>query len=684
MGVSVNWLKDYVEIDWTAEELMHRLTMAGIAIEAVEQMDDDELLVLDLTPNRGDCLGMINIAREIAALERKEIRIPATDFKVSTQAAGDQVSVSILDEDLCKRFAARMIKNVQVKESPEWLQERLIHSGIRPINNIVDVTNFVMLETNQPMHAYDYELLDDQHNIIVRRARPGEKLTTLDDVERVLEGDMLLITDNNRPIGLAGVMGGQSTEINDNTVDVLLEAACFHPGNIRRTSRKTALRSDASMRFEKGADINGVIYALNRAASLLQEIAGGEVLDGIVDVYPDPQVPRQVVLRPGKVNDLLGTQLSAEQIKGYIQKLKFKVSEEDGQFTVIVPSYRPDIEFEADLIEEVARLYGYDNIPTSLPAGASKMGGLTPYQRFKENVRSFFARYLNEIINYSFVSPRYLDMLDLSPADEWRTVINVANPLSEEQSIMRTHLLGGLLDTVSRNLARKNNSLAFFEIGSVFIPVGDELPEEVLKAGGIVAGRTELNWLQSSVEMDFYFLKGIVEQLFENLGIEQYQFVELSHPAYHPGRSASILCQGELLGVIGEIHPVVRQNFGIKPRACAFDLDMAKMYKLSSRRRMMEQITRYPAVERDLAILVKEEIKASQVVELIRKSGGELLQKVIVFDLYAGEQVAKGSKSIAFRLVFQSPERTLTEDEVNTIIEQTLQKLKDELQAELR
>ncbi len=684
MSVSINWLKEYVDIDWTPEELAHRLTMAGVAIEGVESMEDDHLLVLDLTPNRGDCLGMIHLAREVAALQNKTIRIPQPVVKESSERIDDQIEIRIADENLCKRYAARLIKNVQIKESPQWLKTHLLHSGIRPINNVVDITNFVMLESNQPLHAFDYDLLSSAHRIIVRSAREGEKLTTLDDVERTLEEGMLLITDNDRPVGLAGIMGGQNSEIGDNTVNVLLESACFNGGNIRRSSRKLALRSDASIRFEKGADVNGVIYALDRAASLMQELAGGEVAEGIADVYPDPQVPRQIVLRPERVSRLLGTQINEEAIKAIFKSLSFKVIEEDHHFVVIVPSYRPDIEYEADLIEEIARLWGYDKIPATLPQGGSTQGGLNPYQKFREQIRECMAQNLYEVINFSFVTPRYFDMLQIPAESKLREVIQVANPLSEEQSVMRTHLLGGLLDTVSRNLARKNSSLAFFEMGSIFLPVGKQLPDEVLKLTAVTAGKTEVNWLQNSVEMDFFFLKGILEKLLREIGVENPSYIQLNDPSYHPGRSARILCQEKEIGVIGEIHPLVRQNYGIKPRVCAFDLDVETLYSLASQKKMMEQITRYPAVERDLAILVKEEIKAAQAVDIIEANGGELLRKVIVFDLYAGEQVAAGCKSLAFRLTFQSADRTLTEEEVNTCMESILSKLKEEIQAELR
>ncbi|MDD3363681.1 MAG: phenylalanine--tRNA ligase subunit beta [Syntrophomonas sp.] len=684
MGVSINWLKDYVNFTWTPEEVAHRLTMAGIAIDGVEKSADDSLLELDLTPNRGDCLGVINLAREIAALNGTGISIPKIEMQENQEDIHDYISVEIADPDLCPRYTARMIKNITVKPSPEWMQNKLLSCGINPINNIVDVTNFVMMETNQPLHAFDYDLLGEAKKIVVRRAQAGEKITTLDDVERELEADMLLITDNGRPVAIAGTMGGQNTEITDQTVNVLLESACFKNTSIRKTSKKLALRSDSSIRFEKGSDINGLIYAVNRAAALMQELGEGEVVAGICDSYPDPKPLAQVVLRPERVNYLLGTSIDAAQITDYIEKLKFEWHEEEGNLLVTIPSYRPDIEMEVDLIEEVARLHGYEQIPATLPCGDTTQGGLTEYQKFKDRLKQLMTGTCYEIINYSFITPRYFDMLLLPGESSLRDIVRVANPLSEEQSVMRTLLLPGILDTVGRNLARKNSNLAFFEMGSVFYPQGEGLPIEVLKLGAVVAGKLEMNWLKQEIDMDFYYLKGVLENLMRSLGINQLTWMEANDSCYHPGRSAVVMSSGKVLGVIGEIHPLVRQNFDIKPRACAFELDVDTLFELSHQRVMMEQITRYPAVERDLAIVVDEQVKAFEAIEIIREWGGDLLQNTVIFDIYSGEQVPAGCKSIAFRLTFQSNERTLTENEVNSRMDKIRDGLKATIKASLR
>lgn len=683
MAVSINWMKDYVDFALDPHELAHELTMAGIAIEGVDEKDGDYLLELDLTPNRGDCLGMINLAREIAALNDSQIKIPEHNPQENGESIHNYIKVEIADADLCPRYTARLIKNVKIMPSPEWMQIRLINSGIRPINNIVDITNYVMLESNQPLHAFDYDLLSPAKKILIRRAGPDETIVTLDDVERKLDEEMLLITDNDRPVALAGIMGGQNTEINENTVNVLLESACFKRTGIRKTSRKLALRSDSSVRFEKGTDINGVIYAVNRAAYLMQELGAGEVVAGICDQYPEPQIPRQIVLRPQRVNYLLGTDISVPEVKGYIEKLAFKISEEGQDLLVYIPTYRPDIEMEADLIEEVARLYGYDKIKATLPRGNTTQGGLTTYQKFRDYLEDLLARTFNEVINYSFINPRYFDMLLLPDDSKLREFIEIANPLSEEQSVMRTILLPGMLETVSRNLARKNENLAFFEMGSVFYPHGGQ-PQEVLKVSAVVAGKSKLNWQKNNVVMDFFYLKGILENILLQLGIENLSFEEGVNPSYHPGRTAIVKSQGIELGIIGEIHPLVRQNFDIKPRACAMELDVNTLYELSSHRVMLDSIARYPAVERDLAILIKNDVPAAAVLKILRDCGSELLQNIVIFDIYEGDQVADGFKSMAFRMTFQSKERTLTETEVNTITEQMLVKLQNQLQASLR
>jgi len=684
MGVSINWLKEYVDFKCSAQELADQLTMAGIAIEGVEKLEDDELLELDLTPNRADCLGLINLAREVAALQGSQVKVPAVNLQESSEPVEDYIKIEVKNPDLCKRYAARIIKNVKIGPSPQWLQKKLESSGIRSINNVVDVTNFVLLESNQPLHAFDYDLLNMDKRIIVRTANKGEKITTLDGITRELDETVLVISDGpENAVAIAGVMGGQNTEINYNTVNVLLEGAVFSAPNIRRTSRKLALRTDSSARFEKGADINAPIYALNRAAALIQELAGGEVLKGIYDVYPQPQPEKVIRLRTERVNKLLGINLGAEAVKSYLQKLNLKIMDNGDDFEVTVPSYRQDLEMEVDLIEEIARLFGYDQIPTAYPVELTTPGGLTDYQKFRDLVKDIMSRHMLEVINYSFISPRLYDHLLLPEDSEYRQCIKIANPLSEEQSQMRTLLIPGLLETVSRNLARKNQSLAMYEMGAVFGWDAEGQPREILKLAGIVCGKTAANWIKNGVEMDFFYLKGILENLFGQLGIEA-NFIEHRSTSFHPGRTALILANGTRVGIMGEIHPQVNRNFQIKERVCAFELNAEKLFAQYNPQKKMKNISKFPAVDRDLALLVNKDVKVKQILDVVREAGGELLQEVRVFDIYEGEQIPPGYKSIALRGIFQSLERTLTEAEVNEAMENIISALQKSGLANLR
>lgn len=684
MIVSINWLNKYVDININADELAHKITMAGIEVEEVKKVDEDTILELELTPNRGDCLGLINLAREVSAITGNELKIPQINIEENDEDISDYVKVEIADSSLCKRYSARVIKNVQIKPSPSWLQDALNNSGIRPVNNIVDITNYVMLESNQPLHAFDYDLLGSNKKILVRKAKEGEVIVTLDESERVLDEEMLVITDGDKPVALAGVMGGLHSEISDDTVNILLESANFLGTNVRKTSKKVGLRSESSIRFEKGVDVNAVIYASNRATQLIQELAGGEVVGGIADIYPEPQKCLNIKLRTEKVNDLLGTELSADEIEKHLISLSFNLEKEGTDYLVKIPTYRPDIELEVDLIEEIARLYGYENIPATLPIGGTTQGGLDDYQKFRKQATSILARSMFEVVNYSFINPAVFDSLLLSDDSELRNVVKLANPLSEEQSVMRTLLLPELLENINRNLARKNDNLSFFEIGSVFTPKGDNLPEERLKVGAVVSGYTEVNWLKHKVELDFFYLKGILERWLSEIGLSNYEFRSSQKASYHPGRTAVILVDEVEIGVIGEIHPLVLDNFDIKERVCAFELELDEIYKLITSKVMMELITKYPAVERDIAIVLKDEITASRVVNNIKENGTELLRNVTVFDLYTGDQVETGYKSLAFKLKFQALEKTLTENDVNEAVQNILMKLEKDLAAKLR
>lgn len=672
MRVSLNWLKEYVDIEIPAEELARKLSMAGILVEGIDYINDDVVMELELTPNRGDCSGMINVAREAAAVTGGRLHLPEARPVESGELVKDCIKVTIEAPDLCRRYAARVLRNVKIGPSPDWLQERLEKAGIRSINNAVDVTNYVMLETNQPLHAFDYDLLEGQE-IIVRRPRDGETIVTLDEIERPLQPDMLVIADARKPVALAGIMGGNNSEVSEKTVNVLLESANFNGVNIRRTARTLGMRTEASMRFEKGVDPEGAVFAVDRAAALIQELCGAEVVSGVCDAYPVPAEPRQISLSPARVNWVLGTELSEELIEEYMKRLGFSVKRDQGNMVVTVPTYRPDLEIEEDLIEEVARLHGYDNIPSVLTENRPTLGSLNREQRFRDDLCRAAGRYLRQIVTYSFINPAWLDILRIPEGDRLRRTVALANPFSEEQGIMRTTLLPGLLDTVNRNLARRNDHLAFFEMGNIFLARTEGLPEERLMLGGIGTGRIE-GWWQGSREMDYYYLKGIVEQIMRSLNTGDIQFEPYAgHPSYHPGRTARMVLGGKEIGVIGEIHPLVLERLDIKKRVWAFEIDVPKLYEMRRGKVQFQEFSRYPASERDLALVVDEGVTAASLMATIKEAGGELLQKVELFDVYWSPQIGEGKKSLAFSLTFQSHQGTLQDAEVNAMVEKIVE-----------
>jgi len=682
--VPLEWLREYVDIQESADDLAERLTMSGIAVEGWEEIEGDTVLVLELTPNRGDCYGLINVAREVAAIFGREVRLPRVFLKESERPVADYTQVEIQDAGLCPRYAARVVRNVVVEPSPPWMQKRLIRAGIRPINNIVDITNYIMLETNQPLHAFDYDLLRGGR-IVVRRALPGEKLVTLDGVSRILDEDVLVIADADRAVALAGIMGGEETEVTEKTATVLLESANFSPTSIRKTSRRLGLRTEASVRFEKGADANGVIFAVDRAAQLIEMLGAGEVSRGVCDVYPAKSEAQAVKLRPERVNHLLGTELSLEQIEAYLVRLGFGIRRIKGALEVSVPTYRPDIQIETDLIEEIARLHGYNSIPSTLPQGVITQGLATPLQRFKDTAVEVLSRYLYQVISYSFINPGWFDLLRLDKGHRWRDAVRLANPLSEEQSVMRTTLVPGMLDIVRRNLFRQNEDLPLFEVGTVFTPRSDGLPLEELKACAAVTGKTEMHWSGARLDMDYFYLKGIAERFLSEMGVRGCRYEPVSnHPSFHPGRTAKVVKNGIELGIIGEIHPEVLANFEIKRRVCIFELDLSALFRSKESRKMTDELTRYPAVRRDLALLVSEDTPAASVLSVIESAGGELLRQAILFDMYQGPQVPAGFKSLAYNLVFQAYDRTLQEEEVNLLVEKILADLQERLNARLR
>lgn len=647
---------------------------------------NDVILELDLTPNRGDCLSIIGVAREAAVLLGRPFRPPVPSFPELDESIEGQVRVDIEDPDLCRRFAGRLIKNARVGNSPLWMQQRLRSAGIRPISNIVDVTNYVMLELGQPMHAFDYDLLADGH-IIVRRAKEGEKMISLDGVQRELTTDMLCITDPSGPVAIAGVMGGLATEVTNKTVSILLESAFFNPVSVRKTSKALGLRSEASQRFEKGIDISGCARAAGRAAQLIIEMGAGEAVAGVIDNIPVPLADRVIQFRPSRAGYVLGVDIPKSEAAGTLASLRFTVQDTGENLLVTVPPHRVDVTQEVDLIEEVARIHGYHRIPDTLPYGQSTGGIKTKEQSLTARVRDLLAGSgLHEVMTYSFINAKTYDLLNLAPDSPLRNALKIRNPLSEERSVMRTMLLPCLLEILAKNYNRRVQNGAVFELGRVFIPRDENhQPEERTLLAAAAMGRFPGSWNTASREYDYFYLKGVLENLFRRIDCGPVNFLPATgEPSYHPGKAAYFEAEGNRLGVVGELHPDVLENFGLPEKVVAFELDLHRLIAVSGNQAGYSQLPRFPGIERDIAILVRKDISAADIVRVIQNAGGKLLHSVSLFDVYYGEQVPEDRRSMAFALQFQAEDRTLTDAEAGEITEQITNALSRQFGIELR
>lgn len=654
---------------------------------------DDVVLELSLTPNRADCLGMVNVAREIAALTGGKLHLPEVEDSPEGGECARLTQVDIEAKDLCKRYVARLIKDIKIAPSPFWLQQRLMAVGVRPINNVVDITNYVMMETGQPLHAFDYDCLKGKR-IVVRRAHDGEEIVTLDGQLRKLNPEMLIIADTERAVAIAGVMGGLDTEVTTSTKNILLESAYFHGPSIRRTSYALGLRSEASMRFEKAVDLEQAHFVADRTVQLLAEIGAGISVDGCVDCYPVQVEKQPIKLRVQRVNQILGTAIPAETMEEILKSLQIKIVEKNKEgWLLLPPSYRRDIELEVDFIEEIARLYDYEKIPTTLPEGVTTQGMRTDEQKLRNKLRkTMAAQGLMEVITYSFINPQQLDYLGLPQGHSLRDTIAVQNPLSEEQGVMRTTLLPGLLTAVQKNISKQNKNLKFFEMGKVFyvngFPTENNLPTEKLMLAAISTGEKEKSWAYQAEKFDFYYLKGVVENLLETIGynLNEVSFENTDNLAVlHPSRSALIKLKGRKIGVLGEVHPLTLEKLGIDQKVSMFNLDVESLFtKNVMRKTLVVPVTKYPAVRRDLAIVVPEEVNTGAVEVLIRKKAGSWLKGLRLFDLYRGEQIQKGYKSLAFSLTWQASDKTLTDDEVNRLHQKIDHALQQEFGADLR
>ena len=649
---------------------------AVVGADAVEALGlHNSVFEYEITSNRVDCFGIIGLAREAAATFRKEFHPPVVTATGNNEDVNDYVKVSVEDTKLCPRYTARVVKNIKIAPSPEWMQRRLAAQGIRPINNIVDITNYVMEEYGQPMHAYDLDTIAG-HQIVVKRAEKGQKFVTLDGQERTMDDSVLMICDGEKAIGIAGIMGGENSMITDDVKTMLFEAACFDGTNIRLSSKKVGLRTDASGKFEKGLDPNNAIEAMNRACQLIEELGAGEVVGGVVDVYTTVKEGRNIPFEPEKYNRLLGTDIAPETMLDYFKMLGLGYDKEKNE--ILVPSWRQDLECDADIAEEVARFYGYDKIPTSLPSGEATTGKLSFKLRVEKLARDIaeFCGF-SQAMTYSFESPKVFDKL-LLPADSpLRETVVITNPLGEDFSIMRTVSLNGMLTSLATNYNRRNQNVRLYELGNIYLPKQTpvtELPEERMQFTLGMYG-----------EGDFYTMKGVVEELFDKLGMhEKAEYDPSDKKSFlHPGRQADIVYHGNVIGYLGEIHPTVAANYAIKERVYVAVLDMPYIVEYASFDRKYRGIAKFPAVTRDLSMVVPKEVLAGDIEKVFDEKGGQYLERYALFDIYEGAQIKRGYKSIAYTLTFRAQDKTLEDADIQNAMNKILKKL-EELGIELR
>lgn len=630
---------------------------AEVGSDAIEALGlRDVTFEFEVTSNRVDCFSVIGIAREAAATFRKEFHPPVVTATGNEEDVNDYVKVTVKDTDLCPRYCARVVKNIKIAPSPKWMQRRLAAAGIRPINNIVDITNYVMEEFGQPMHAFDYDDIAG-HEIIVRRAEKDEKFVTLDGQERTMDENVLMICDGEKSIGIAGIMGGENSMITDNVKTMLFEAACFDGTNIRLSAKRIGLRTDASAKFEKGLDPNNAEAAINRACQLVEELGAGEVVGGMVDVYSTVKEPVRIKFEPEKINALLGTDISAEGMLAYFKSVDLEYDEAAGE--IIAPTFRHDLFRTADLAEEVARFYGYDNIPTTLPSGAAT-AGKKPFNIRIRDVAQDIAEYcgFSQGMMYSFESPKVFDKLMLPADSPLRNAVKIMNPLGEDFSIMRTTSMNGMLTSLAFNYNHRNKNVRLYELANVYLPKSlplTELPEERM-----------MFTLGMYGEGDFFTMKGVVEEFLEKVGLNGRKSYDPSNKKtyLHPGRQADIVYDKKVLGYLGEVHPLAAATYGIGEKAYVAVLDMEAVTELASFDRKYTGITRFPAVTRDISMVVPKNILAGQIEELINQRGGKILEGCTLFDIYEGSQIKEGFKSMAYSIVFRAKDRTLEEADI--------------------
>lgn len=669
------------ELGIASEEHVHGLmilpqdTPIGKDIKSVLGLDNS-VIDFEITSNRPDCLSVIGIARETAATLGSSYTKPEVVYNpTGKESILDNLKVEVNDK-LCRRYMARMIKNVKIAESPAWMQERLMQAGVRPINNIVDITNFVMLEIGQPMHAFDAREITSK-KIVVERAKESEKFTTLDGTERTLNSEVLNIKDGDKTIGLAGIMGGLNSEVKEDTTEIIFECANFDGTNIRVSSQRLGLRTEASSRFEKDLDPNIIDFAMDRACGLVEQLGAGEVLQDTIDIYEAKSESHKIEVNIDWVNKFLGTDISAEDMKEYLDRLELNTEIGGEKLAITVPTFRSDVNIKEDVAEEIARIYGYNNIPVTTLRGSSTRGGKNKKQKLEDKLISgLIGSGLNQAISYSFTSPKVFDKI-LAPADSsLRNTVTIRNPLGEDYSIMRTSTIPSMMESLSRNYSRSNDKVRLFEIGKVYIPNNDpsKLPEErnILTIG--MYGDT-----------DYLDLKGVIENVLDTLGVMNTSFQrESNNSAFHPGKTAALFIRKDYAGVVGEIHPDVSENYGIDERCYVAEINLDVLFNAANLDKKYKPLPKFPAVTRDIALVIDDEILVQQIQDIISKQGGNMVESIKLFDVYKGSQIPEGKKSIAYSIVYRLEHKTLTDAEVNKVHDKILRSLEYQLGAQLR
>jgi phenylalanyl-tRNA synthetase beta chain len=670
------------ELGIAGEEQVHGLmilpqdTQLGKDIKEVLGLDNS-VIDFEITSNRPDCLSVVGIARETAATLGVSYKLPDTIFKTaSSENIADSLKVEIRDTELCRRYIARGVKNIKIEPSPAWMQERLLQAGVRPINNIVDITNFVMMELGQPMHAFDRREIPS-NTIVVERAQEEEKFTTLDGAQRTLNTDVLNIKNGETTIGLAGIMGGLDSEVKEDTKEIVFESANFDGTNIRISSKALGIRTEASGKFEKDLDPNLALIAMDRACSLIAELNAGEVMEGTIDVYPNPLTSKTLEVSAAWVNKFLGTDISIKNMKEYLDRLDLLTTINGDTLEIKVPTFRSDINIKEDVAEEIARIFGYNNVPTTVMDSISLRGGKNKKQKLEDKIiETLIGCGLNQAISYSFVSPKVFDKILIPEASTLRKAVVIKNPLGEDFSIMRTTSIPSMMEALARNYSRSNAEAALFEIGKVYIP--NENPAKLPEEKNIIT-------IGMYGKVSYYDLKGIVENVIDTLGITTAAFQrESSNVTFHPGKTAAVYSRKDYIGILGEVHPDVNDNYGIDESCYVAVLDLDVLVKLSAMDKKYKALPKYPAVTRDMAILIDDSILVQQIEDIMRRQGSSMLESIALFDVYKGSQVPEGKKSVAYSLTYRLEHKTLTDVEVNKIHDKILRSLEHQLGAQLR